>query len=255
VQRVRRVLAGWLPRFVLRRADLVLPIRNHMVPAIRRAGARETAVCVVPHGIDLAAFTSPCPADARQTFGLPEGVPVVSFVGRMSADNYIRDLAEAIGQIAARRRNAVFVLVGDGEEAEAAKSLLSPYLGSSVRMFPFQPWERVVALRRISAVSICLMGGFSLIEACAAGSPVVAYDVEWHRELVEDGVTGCLVPEHQVGGVVAAIERLLDDEAGARQMGQRARERAFDRHDIRQTRRIKQHCYAQLFARGEVSPT
>jgi len=42
------------------------------------------------------------------------------------------------------------------------------------------------------------MGGFSLIEAYAAGRPVVSYDVEWHSELVKNNETGFLIPESMV---------------------------------------------------------
>ena len=63
------------------------------------------------------------------------------------------------------------------------------------------------------------MGGFSLIESCAAGSPAIAYDVEWHGELVRDGETGFLLAEGDAAGLVAAVERLLDDEALAARLG------------------------------------
>jgi glycosyltransferase involved in cell wall biosynthesis len=251
IQRWRRALVQWVPRFVLHRADLVLPIREHMVPSIRSAGARAEVVQVVPHGIDLTPFSGTLHADARQLFGLPQGAAIVSFAGRMAGDNYVRDVAEAVRRIADRRSDVVFVLVGEGAEAEAVARIVGPHLHHAVRLLPFQPWPHVVALRRASTVSLCLMGGYSLIEACAAGSPVVAYDVEWHRELVESGVTGYLVPEHDVAAVAAAVERLLDDEAGAREMGQRARARAFARHDIRVTSQLKQRCYARLFACDE----
>ena len=73
--------------------------------------------------------------------------------------------------------------------------------------------------------------------------------MEGKGELVRAGVPGCLVREHDVDGVVAAIDGILDDGPRAAAMGARAKQAAFARHDERQTSRIKQACYAELLAR------
>lgn len=245
VQRFRRSIVGWIPRFVIRRADLVLPIREHLVRWIEDAGAKRGTIEIIPHGIDMVPFTEPLQIDARAVFGVPAHAKIVSFVGRMSGDNYASDIAEVVERVVGRRRDVVFVLVGEGsEEPHVRRRLLG--LGDSVRILPFQPYETVVALRRISTASLCLMGGFSLIEACAAGSPVVAYDVEWHRELVRDGITGFVVRENDVDAVVAALERLIDDPVSASTMGQHAQRLAFARHDLAVASKTKQDCYTKL---------
>jgi mannosyltransferase len=101
----------------------------------------------------------------------------------------------------------------------------------------------------LSAASLCLMGGFSLIEACAAGSVPIAYDVEWHRDLVKDGVTGFLVREHDIDAVVAAVDQVVADPARAAEIGRQARRSAFAQHDLRATSEIKQACYAEMLDR------
>ncbi len=244
---VRR-LASLLPAFVAPRAGLLLPISRYLAATLERAGASANAIRVIPHGIDLTPFVEPPRIDARAVFGIPEEARVVSFVGRLSGEVYAADLAEVVTRLLRRRRDVVCVMAGGGPaEAQVRERLQAdPVVAASVRLVPFQPYERVVALRRASTVSLCLIGGFSLIEACAAGSPVVAYDVEWHRELVENSVTGFVVKEHDVGAVVAAVERLLDDPARAAEMGQAARRVAFERHDLRITSKIKRACYAEL---------
>jgi glycosyltransferase involved in cell wall biosynthesis len=243
-----RRAARILPSFVFPRAHMVLPIRQHMVAPIERAGGRRSAIRVIPHGIDLAPFTAPLQVDARALFRIPPGAAVISFVGRLAGDNYAADIAEIVERVARRRRDVVFVLVGEGpEEGQLRRRLIEQSgVAEAVRLLPFQPYDRVVALRRISTASLCLMGGFSLIEACAAGSPAVAYDVEWHADLVEDGVTGFLIQEHDVDAAVAALERLIDDPVRAAAMGRQGQLAAFARHDLRVTSQIKRACYAQL---------
>jgi glycosyltransferase involved in cell wall biosynthesis len=115
-----------------------------------------------------------------------------------------------------------------------------------VRLAGFQPRSGVAALRQASSVSLCLMGGYSLIEACAASSPVVSYDVEWHHELVKDGETGFLVPEHDLAQLAEAVSRLLDDAPLGKSLGQRAREAALSRHGSKNTVAIKRRCYQEI---------
>lgn len=246
--RMLRRLARVLPRFVFPRASLILPIRQQLTPWVRRAGGREQAVRVIPHGIDLAPFERPSPIDVRAELNVAPGAPLVSFAGRFADDNYMADMAAAIAHVARSRPAATFVLAGDGPAAAALRTRLTadPAIARAVRLVPFQPYEWVVALRQQSTASLCLMGGFSLIEACAAGSPVIAYDVEWHRELVATGSTGFLVREHDVDEVVRALQQVIDEPAFAAAMGRRAREAVAARHDLRHTSAIKRACYLEL---------
>ncbi len=247
----RRGMAAWLrrlarfaPPFVIPRAALMLPIREHMASWIVQNGGTPSAIRVIPHGVDPAPFVEPPRVDARSVFGIPAGAPVVSFVGRLSADNYASETAAVVERVVETRPGTICVLVGEGAAEAHIRTRLRRF--SAVKIFPFQPYEHVVALRRVSTVSLCLMGGFSLIEACMAGSPVVAYDVEWHRELVRDGVTGFLIREHDVDGAALAVERLLDNPAAAAEMGRNAQRLAFARHDLKSTAAIKRQYYSDL---------
>ena len=69
----------------------------------------------------------------------------------------------------------------------------------------------------------------ALIQAMLAGRPVIAADVGGIPELINDGVTGLLVPTEDVTGLVARTEALLDDPPGARRLGGQARAAAVDR--------------------------
>jgi glycosyltransferase involved in cell wall biosynthesis len=250
-----RRLARMIPSFVVPKADMLLPIRGHMVGWMKAAGAAPQDIRLIPHGVDLTAFAAPVSPDARAQFEIPDGATVVSFVGRLAADNYISDVVNVIELLLRRRRDVVFVLIGEGPaEGMVRRRLLDqPELAAAVRLLPFQPYERVVALRQLSAASLCLMGGFSLIEACAAGSVPIAYDVEWHRDLVKDGITGFLLREHDIDGVITALEQVIANPQRAVGMGLQARRAAFEQHDLRATSKIKQACYAEMLDRRRAS--
>jgi len=148
------------------------------------------------------------------------------------------------------RNDFMLILAGGGDLGpQVADKLRSdPILARIVLAVGFVSQDIVYALRRQCALSLCLMGGFSLIEACAAGRPVVAYDVEWHHELVVEGETGRLVPEHDVVGVTDAIAALLDDSVSADRMGAAARERAFTRHSLPVASEVRRRAYRDVLA-------
>ena len=248
LRRLRRRVASLLPRFVMRRADLVLPIRHHLATIAIAGGAPPARVRVIPHGVDLRPFTGAGRFDIRRELGIAPDVAIISFVGRLSGENYVDDLLAVAGRLAACRQNFVLVIAGGGDLASRVDEWMdrSAHARSRVRVVGFWPHDKALALRRASLVALVFMGGFSLIEACAAGCVPIAYDVEWHHELVIDGVTGMLVPEGDIDAAVAAVERLLDDRAFAERIGRAARQTAFERHDIRRTSQLKRDAYQWL---------
>jgi glycosyltransferase involved in cell wall biosynthesis len=138
-------------------------------------------------------------------------------------------------------------MVGDGPEKSNLEAKCTELnLTTAVRFVGFQTKENIPTIRMMADVNLCLMAGFSLIEACASGRPVVAYDVDWHSELIKDGETGRLVPVGQVEAVAEAICDLLDNPEKSASMGQKARELAFERHAIENTDQMKIRAYEEL---------
>lgn len=246
-----RTLIRPLERLTLSRAMRVLPIRTSLIPYLLTRGVRSDAVRVIPHGIDLAPFKEPPSVDIRCVFDLPQGKKILAFAGRLSAENYIDDMLDAVRILGEVRDDFLLVIAGGGvlEEKTAARVVSDPVLARVVRMVGFINRETVCALRQECHVSLCLMGGFSLIEACAGGRPVVAYGVEWHHELVIDGETGRLIAEHDVSGVADAIASLLDHPEECGRMGAKGRDLAFARHDIHGATAVKQRWYAEMLER------
>jgi glycosyltransferase involved in cell wall biosynthesis len=252
--RALRAVAGVFPRRVVPRADLLLPISRYLAGIFESMGAAPSAIRVIPHGIDTGRFSGPALIDVRARFEIPRDAPVISWVSRMSGENYSVDIPEIVERVLRVHPHVVFVLAGDG----AYRSLIETRLRAceaAVRILPFQPREIVAAIRQVSSAAVCLIGGFSLLEACAAGAPVVAYDVEWHAEVIEDGVTGFLVPQRDVDGVAAALTRLIDDPGRAAEMGREAQRRVRLQYDVSVTSAIKQRCYTELLGSSSARPT
>ena len=90
----------------------------------------------------------------------------------------------------------------------------------------------------------------SVLEAMAAGLPVVASAVGGVPEIVADGATGLLVPPDDAAALAAALEQLLADAALRRRLGAAGRERVRVRFDLAELQRAHLELYARELARA-----
>lgn len=97
--------------------------------------------------------------------------------------------------------------------------------------------------------------GIVIVEAMIAGKPVIVCDSGGPPEIVEDGVTGLIVPTRKVGPLADAMIELLGDPERAREMGRRGRERAVERFDIRHSVRKIEGLYRQIMGHESMEMT
>lgn len=236
-----------LEGFVLPRTQLVLPIREHLIPNILKKGVTADKIRVIPHGVPVKDFSNARMNDVYEEFEISPGKKILSFVGRLTKENYVYDIIELARRLSKIRDDFVILMGGDGHERMGLETLVRKYSLTSMVIFTgFQPRERVISIRHQSFLGLCLMGGFSLIEACMAGCPIISYDVEWHYELVKNGETGFLVKENNLEALTQAVAYLLDHPSEAEEMGVRAQKLAFSRHDISKTSEMKKNYYREL---------
>ena len=199
--RLRRILEPLtepLARAALRRADVVRTISGFTSELIAPLGREPAAV--FPAYVDLSAFTSAPPAP------LP-GRPAVLFVGVLERYKGIDVLAKAWPQVWART-GATLHLVGDGPLAGTAG-------GDGVR------WERRLSqedvARALDDASLLVLPSRSeglpriVIEAFCRGRPVVGTRAGGIPDIVEDGVSGLLVPPDDSDALADALIRPLED--------------------------------------------
>jgi glycosyltransferase involved in cell wall biosynthesis len=234
-------------RFVYRQADLVLPIREHIRQVLTPRIEDTDKLQVFPHGVDISAFEAEPTVDVRTEFGIPAGADYVATVGRLDPDHFADDLLTIALQCADRLGGVYFLLCGDGSKREELEqSVRDAGLGDRILLPGMVPHDIVPDVRRQSSAGLSLLDGFSLIEACAGGRPVVAYDVEWHSELVRDGETGYLVPEGDTAAAVERLEYLLTHPDVATSLGEEARRLVFERHSLEAVGRFKSGVYREL---------
>lgn len=146
------------------------------------------------------------------------------YAGRLSSEKGVDLLVEAMGRLP----DAELVVAGEGRERPALEQRAAALAPGRVQFVGRLDRADVLALLRRATAMVLPSRWYenqpmSIIEAFACGTPVVASDIGGNPELVLDGDTGVLFPPDDVAGLAAALRRVLDDPAGAADMGARAR--------------------------------
>lgn len=166
---------------------------------------------------------------ARQLLGLPLEVPVVMFVGRLTAIKRPDRLVEAFGMVLERIPEAVLAVAGEGELLKEVRRSVER-LGDSVRLLGWQSdVGRLYAAADLVVISSDNEGmPMTLIEAAMAGVPGVTTDVGSASEVVVHGSTGLVVAPDARDLADAIIVLLVDDDRRS-DMGRAAAEQAIVR--------------------------
>jgi glycosyltransferase involved in cell wall biosynthesis len=238
-----RSINNFFLRLIFLNAAYVLPIRKSLEKIPLKHGISIDKIKVIPHGIDLQLIENVSQNKSLLSEFDFDNKKLLSFVGRLDKENYVYDLLNIINNLNSNRSQDDFLLVifGDGKERLHLENLVksSLTLNKFVKFYGFKSREESIALRIKSSVNICLMGGYSLLEACASGRPVVSYDVEWHAELIENGISGFLLKEHDIRGVAKKINYLLDNPEISSKIGFNGKEFVKRNHNILETSKIK----------------
>jgi glycosyltransferase involved in cell wall biosynthesis len=217
-------------------------------------GHARGGISVIRNGVDLDRF-APGPPDPalRESLGLPADAPLVVAVSRLNPMKGMDDYVQALALLADRHTEARFVIVGDGASRRELEEQ-ARRLGLARRLVFTGTRLDIAAILSQAAVSVVpsLSEGLPniVLESMAAGVPVVATRVGGIPEILEEGVSGFLVPPCDAPALAAAIERLLADPLMARRMGDAGRMRAATRFSMSSMVRQTESLYRALL-RGE----
>ncbi len=193
-------------------------------------------VPLVPNGTDLVPGAAAGAGGLRRRLGVAAGDPLVVAVGRLVYKKGFRYLIEAVRELAESHPRARFVIGGGGDlEDELRRQAAELGLGERLQFTGMLTHDQVLEL--VAAADLFVMPSIRdadgnidglpivVLEAMAAGVPVVATDVAGMPLAVEDGVSGLLVQEQDPPALAAALGRLLDDPERRRRMGAAGRRR------------------------------
>ncbi len=216
----------WLFRRTLGRTDVVATVCEAARRDVLAQGLIPAAkVVAIPNGIRLDAFepaNDPARTALVRELGLPEGTRLIGAVGRL---NWAKDpvsLVRAFRAVRERHPATALVWIGDGAmRAEVQAAAMSEGVADRVILLG----DRSDVPRLLTGLDLYAMSslteGYSiaLLEACAAGLPIVATDVGGNGEIVRDGVNGLLVPAGDAGQLADTLDTLLRDRTRVAALG------------------------------------
>lgn len=223
---------GWLPDRI---------VCNSAAIAARFTGSpwRDRVVTIM-NGVDLTEYRPDVPgADVRDELGW-RNRPVLAAISRLDPEKGHETLLEAMRRLLARFPDARLVIAGRAavepvaRHAALQRRVEALGLGAAVRLVGFR--RDIPAL--LAAADICVLPasaeacGRVLLEAMAMAKPVVGTASGGTPEIVENGVTGILVPPADPAAMASALEILLQDRERACRMGAAGRDRAVGRFSI-----------------------
>jgi phosphatidylinositol alpha-mannosyltransferase len=212
---------------------------------------------VIPNGVDVPRFASAVPIARWQ-----DGVPNVLFVGRLEPRKGVLDLLKAHRILRKTGSGNRLLIVGSGpQEREARRYVATRGLQEVEFLGRVSDAEKAQLFRTVDVFASPATGGESfgivLLEAMAAGAPIVASDIHGYKGVVRRGREGLLVPPHEPKELAKAIARLLGDGELRAEMSAAGRVRAEEFSWPRVAARVEEYygfVIRRLAATGSLPP-
>ncbi len=237
-------------RRVLRWMDAVVGVSAAQAARVRRAGVPSERVLVIRNAVADEAFAMPAAASRAELLDLFASPPrrLVGAAGRLSREKGFDQLVEAAALVAAADPGVGFIVFGDGPQRQALHEQIScrglrghfVLAGFRADVGRLLPNLDLVALpSRTEGLPVILL------EALAAGVPVVATAVGGIPEVIDNGRNGFLVPKDNPRALADCIQRVLHDESRRRALGEAGRLKMRAEFSFR----VQSEHYQQLFER------
>jgi glycosyltransferase involved in cell wall biosynthesis len=222
---VRIVKPGMRPRFIraVESADALISIGNFTEEGYRKLSDRLPPIVSIPNGIDLSPYQAPAVRPDRFAHIHPGSY--ILFLGRLAKRKGVDVLIDAMAKVPGAR----CIIAGAGDEQAALEAQINRLgLNDRVQLVGrVDGADKIWLLQNARCVAMPsrVWEAFPLvlIEAFAAGKPVIGSAVPGIADLIEDGKTGRLVPQESPANLAAALLSFVNNGALAEQMGDQAR--------------------------------
>jgi glycosyltransferase involved in cell wall biosynthesis len=188
-------------------------------------------------GVDTGRFRPDLTARVhlRTELSIPEHAVLCVFLGRLTADKGVLELAQAFAQCAKTYPSLWLLIVGPDEEDMQARlrELVPPELASRMRIRPFvnEPQQMLAAADFLCLPSYREGFGMAILEAAAVGIPAIGSRIYGISDAIEEGRTGLLVPARDAAALSAAISRWCEQPQERQSYGVAAQDRVMTRFE------------------------
>ena len=239
---------AYLPNFY-RSANLVIAPSKGVRDVLINLGV-DAPIQIIPNGVDLVPFQKPATPQDRLQFNISSEKILLMYVGRLGPEKNLNFLLRAFGGTAQAYKNIHLILVGDGPERENLTALVNQMgLSERVTFTGFVPYPNIPGYLHMAdafvTASVTEVHPLSIIEAMAAGLPVLGITSPGVGDTITDGVNGFL-SDHEIASFTAKMVRVVTDHDLRHLMGVRAQQDS-QQYDIRITTQSLLAVYKQLF--------
>ena len=241
-------LRAYLPTFC-RACDLVIAPSQGLRQVLIHLGV-DSPIEVVPNGVDLIPFQEELHPIERLSLGIPEDHVVLMYVGRLGPEKNLSFLLQAFGGTAQALEKVSLVMVGDGPERIKLQDQVTQMgLPARIKFTGFVPYPELPNYMALGdafiTASVTEVHPLSVIEAMAAGLPVLGIASPGIEDSIQDGVTGYLSTE-DIAAFTAKMVLLVTDHENRNRMSEQARQ-AAEKYDIRHTTKLLLEHYERLY--------
>lgn len=220
----------WLGCKAMTRADRVVPLSPQLVEDCRRAGVTEHKIAYIQNGVDL----SEVEAERHRPRLSPQNKKKrIGFIGQLISRKNVPDILTVFNKLWRERQDVELYILGDGDERlrlETQAGMLAAsrdihFLGfRDDRLALLHSFDLFVMTSTLEGIPRCLM------EACAMGIPVAAYDIAGIDQLIHHDKTGLLAAPGERDGLADHWSRILDDPETAARLAESARDYVFQHY-------------------------
>jgi glycosyltransferase involved in cell wall biosynthesis len=245
-------------RWKHRQVDCFIAASEAVRKMVVADGVPAERTVTVHEGVDVDHVRAAPPVNVHEAFWLPHDAPVVGNVAALVAHKGQRYLIDAAHIVIQHIPDARFVILGEGDLREhLERQVRDHHLEKHVLL----PGFRLDVLGCMKGFDVFAMSsvteglGTSLLDAMACSRPIVATNAGGIPEVVDDGITGLLVPPRDAQRMANAILRLLKDGELRRRMGDAGWGRVNSRFTVGRMVAETAAVYARLVGRSPAGDT
>ena len=233
----------------LRYFDRVVAVSEYTKKKLIELHVPEGKIEVIHNGIDVSSFSGAGKGSLRQSLRLAEDSRVAGFIGRLGPEKGIAYLLEAADTICRSTRGIYFVLIGEGILKEETEAFVASR-GLKDRIITLG-WRKD-ATGLLPDLDMLLLPSLTegtpmvILEAMAAGVPVIASDVGGIGEIIEDSKTGLLIKPRDPGAIVESVKALLDNRGLAERISSSAMSEVQSRFSARRMSELYERTYRSM---------
>ena len=219
-----------IDKLVTRNANKIITVNNEIKEYVNSLGVINDKIIVIPMGIDSTNFCPECNSrdEVFKEFRIPNNAFVVGFVGSLIRAKGVFSLVQAFSLFKNCSNDSYLLLVGDGENIAELKDFITIKKIDSIILTGYRKdiAKLLAAMNIFVFLSISEGCPFSLLEAMAAGKPIIASNIPSIRELVQNGKEGLLVDPKNNGAVADLLSKLYSDKNLRGEIGMNAIKKA-----------------------------